>query len=59
MTFINNRALIHVGNLEVQESANYVKSHIPMWSTRLGMIIHRRSKNMGGNKRSVWEQSQM
>jgi hypothetical protein len=26
------------------------KSHIPLCSTSLGIIIHRRSKNMGGNK---------
>jgi hypothetical protein len=25
------------------------KSHIPVWSAGLGMIIHRRSENMGGN----------
>jgi hypothetical protein len=26
------------------------KSHIPVWSTGLGMIMQRRSKNVGGNK---------
>jgi len=48
MTFVNTRALIHVLNLEVYESADYIKkSRVTMWSTRLGMIIHRRSKNVG------------